>query len=759
MRAVRFIQEKVPFGLVVVFVAVLFTPMFGFVTPARADICSTVPAPANPWSDPFSRIMAPPLDDDGNISVDPDPDPLQYGEVPLYKWYGTNYKFFAYDASCNWGTDLVWTAGASTDTAIYQVATYPFAIAYGVTVIAMADTWKDSLDSAVEDVTSALGETMFAALATIVITVAGLLALFAARSGDVPKVFGQAMWVICLIGVAALSIANPQVFTKLADDSVTSLVTTAGKAVPAGEAEKEDSVVDPADLTALQKATGNLDSINRDVYFRGWLQGQLGDADGVAAKKHGGNLFRATHLTWWEGRTVQRDPEGAGQEILDRKETLFKDTVSAIEEDDPAAFEHIKGQGVNRLGTVVATILQAWLALPFYIVAMIAVGVALVTIRIVVMLLPMLTLAGMMEPARMWMLGVLQKYSKNVIIAPLAFAGAMVNITVVGVLFRSDLPMVVKVFLSVVVMIVLWTLIKPPILPGAVSSRLGAMVRRAASTAAGIKIAGATKPAEQTENSDQPQSPESNRSGAAPRPSKESRPVAGMVGSSYIGEERQLPASVGYASPGSEVAKVNRPAAGSAPNWVPVTRVSGAPESPQPEQPTEYRAAAGTSSHARGELPAVPSDHGQQKPNPWVQEASTPSGNSDATASGTDTPQRSVRTVYTSTPLNTPQERPETETEQSRPVTAPQGTVPQQPHQEDSRGAAGTYTQGPQEVPVRTLDDSQVREPDAVWMPESHRPVAAEHEGVSEANLGRDENGNQTFVVWVPESSQGGEQR
>lgn len=765
MRAVQFFREKIPFGLVMVFVAIVLTPVFAVSAPARADICSEVPAPANPWTDQFSRIMAPPVGDDANITVDPGPDPLQHEEVPLFKWYGTNYQFFAYDASCNWGTDLVWTAGASSDSSLYQVATYPFAIAYGVTVIAMSDGWKEALDSAVGDVTATLGESMFAALAGIVITVAGILALWASRSGDVPKVFGQAMWVTCLLGVAAVSIASPQLLTNSADRAVTSLVTTAGSAVPAGAADGEESVVDPDDLTALQKVTGNLDSVNRDVYYRGWLQGQLGDADGVAATEYGDALFRSTHLTWWEGRTVQLDPEGAGQDILDRKEESFKDTVDAIEDEDPAAFEHLKGAGVNRLGTTVATILQAWLALPFYIVAMIAVGVALVTLRIVVMLLPMLTLAGIMEPTRMWMLGVLQKYSKNVVIAPLAFVGALVNIAAVGALFRSDLPMVVKVFLSVVLMIVLWTLIKPPVLPGAVSSRMGSMMRRAASTAAGIKLAKATGSSGEREDSESKDSQGAPRTTGDARPRKESRPVAGAVESGYIGESRQLPAATGNSTAGTEVAKVNRPAAGSAPTWVPVTRTSDAPETQQPgttpEQPVppgEYRAAAGTSGQPRGELPAVPSEYGQRNPNPWVQDAPNQSGTDGSTSGGTDAPQRSVRMVYTSPPLDAPQERPEAEAGQTRPVNVPDAAGPQKPP-EEPRSGAGAYTQGPQEVPVRTLDDDQVREPDAVWMPDSHRPVAAEHEGVSEANLARDENGNQTFVVWVPENSQGGEQR
>src|SRR5699024_11472213 len=94
------------------------------------------------------------------------------------------------------------------------------------------DDWKQALDSAVESVTGILGQTMFTALVGIVVTVAGLLAFWAARIGDAPRLFRPFLWVVCLIGVAASSIPTPQSFTKPTDTAVTSLVTTAGGVGP-----------------------------------------------------------------------------------------------------------------------------------------------------------------------------------------------------------------------------------------------------------------------------------------------------------------------------------------------------------------------------------------------------------------------------------------------------------------------------------------------------------------------------------------------
>src|SRR5690625_1672493 len=760
MTRLQALSNRVPFGLVVLFLIVVMTPTFLTAQPAHAAICADAPAPANPWNDDFSRIMAPPLDEDGNIAVTPKPDPFENSDTPLYEWYGTNYTFSAYDASCNWGTDFIWSVGASGDSSLFAWATYPFAIAYGVTVIVMGDDWKQALDSAVESVTGILGQTMFTALVGIVVTVAGLLAFWAARIGDAPRLFRQFLWVVCLIGVAAISIANPQYFTKTTDTAVTSLVTTAGGVVPDGTDGAEEAA-DDEEATAQDKVLRNLDSINRSVYYRAWLQGQLGDADGVAATEYGPQLFKATHLTWWEGRTVQMDPEGKGQEVIDAKNDAFERTVDAIESADPDAFEHIKGKNVQRTGTIISAILQAWLSLPFYIVAIAAVGVALVTLRVVVMLLPMLALAGMMEPSRMWMLGVLQRYSRNIVIAPLAFAGALVNVTIVGALFRSSLPWAAKVFFAAVIMFVLWGLIKPTVLPGSVASRGASMLRRTMATVAGFKIAGAgqrqpsdTSSGEQKENAsqDDPSGSRTNRGNKSYRPVARAvvRPVAEdrSLESARVPEGRQLPSATGGTEAQRRV-RVQRTAYGAVPmgpaagsgvrteegpspsgGYVPAAGTTDAPRSPQ-ERPAE----------APVRHPWVQASPGAQ----WEQRALPPASASQDSAPRGRAGSTAVPVVYS--PAAAQEAAPTIPRAAS---TAPEGRVPEQ------RGSAAGRTT-PEQVPVR--DHGPVREPDAVWMPESARPVAGERDGVSEANLSRNENDEQVFIVWTPEESEGGGRR
>lgn len=760
MTRLQALSNRVPFGLVVLFLIVVMTPTFLGGQPAHAAICADAPTPANPWNDDFSRIMAPPLDEDGNIAVTPRPDPFENSETPLYKWYGTNYTFFAYDASCNWGTDFIWSVGASGDSALFAWATYPFAIAYGVSVIVMGDNWKQALDSAVESVTGVLGETMFTALAGVVVTVAGLLAFWAARTGDAPRLFRQLMWVVCLIGVAAISIANPQYFTKTSDTAVTSLVTTAGSVVPDGTDGAEE-VDEDEEVTAQDKVLRNLDSINRSVYYRAWLQGQLGDADGVAATKYGPQLFKATHLTWWEGRAVQVDPEGKGQEILDSKASAFERTVDAIESEDPDAFEHIKGKNVQRTGTIISALLQAWLSLPFYIVAMAAVGVALVTLRVVVMILPMLALAGMMEPSRMWMLGVLQRYTRNIVIAPLAFAGALVNVTVVGALFRSSLPWAAKVFFAAVIMFVLWGLIKPTVLPGSVASRGASMLRRTMATVAGLKIAGAGQ-RQQSDVSNGEQkgnvTPDSPSESGTNRGSKSYRPVARAVDrpvaedrsleSARVPESRHLPS----ATDGTEAqrrVRVQRTANGAVPMGSAAGSGVRAEDGPSPSD--GYVPAAGTTDapHSPQERPAeAPARHPWVQASPgtqWEQRALPPTPAPQDPTPRRRTAGMAVPVVYS--PAAAHEAGPSVPREAS---TAPEANVP------DRRGSAASGTT-PEQVPVR--DDGTAREPDAVWMPESARPVAGERDGVSEANLSRNENDEQVFVVWTPEESEGGGRR
>ena len=55
------------------------------------------------------------------------------------------------------------------------------------------------------------------------------------------------------------------------------------------------------------------DTINRSTVYRSWLAGVFGDPDSPTATKFGPSVFKATHFSWAEYDTYQRDPTGAGK--------------------------------------------------------------------------------------------------------------------------------------------------------------------------------------------------------------------------------------------------------------------------------------------------------------------------------------------------------------------------------------------------------------------------------------------------------------
>lgn len=457
LKAKAFLS-RLPVGIVLMFLAVTVLVPITSAEPARADLCADAPVPSNPWDHDLSMIYRPKLE--GGVVTTPKP-AQAFGadrDTTLAQMYGINYRFVAYDASCNWGTDSLFTFAADTDSSMFAFAEYPVAFATIASVFTLDDSWRNSLDGAVDGVVKELGAGLFASLAGLMILLGGVGVLLGARKGDISKAFTNLMWVIVVIGGVAATMAIPNQITDTSEDALMSVVDTGVAALPGASDAPEDA-------TSMSKVGTVIEPLNTDILYRNWLQGQFGSAEGVGAKNYGGQIYKATHLDWWEGRTVINDPTGEGQKIIDAKQKLFKDTVDKIEKEDPRAFEYLKGKNTSRMGSTATAILQAWLTLPFFVIGMLSVGVALVTIRIIVMLLPIILLGGLFEPSRNWMLGVLQKYSGNIVRAPLTFIAALANAAIVSAIYKSDAPAFGKLLLAVVTMIVLWGIAKPQVTP------------------------------------------------------------------------------------------------------------------------------------------------------------------------------------------------------------------------------------------------------------------------------------------------------
>lgn len=784
MTRVRVALSKFPLAMIAVLLLGFIVIPTVSAPPARADLCSSPPTPANPWSDSWSLAYAPPTTSDGKIAIEPPEDPFAEGSsTRLTQWYGTNYQIFAYDPSCNMGRDYVYNMMAGQQTDTYRIATIPYATASAVTTIAMGGSWRTDLDNAVSEVTGALGEGMFNALAGVFFTIAAVVAFWASRRGDVPRVMTNFMWGLAVLAMAGISINSSAALTEAVDGTVDSVVQTAGDTVPGGPADKErdepltgnqSGAAQDAQDERVSNVLGNLDAINRDVLYRGWLEAELGSADGVAATKYGPQLYKSTHLTYWEGYTVLHDPNGKGQEIIDTKAESFKETVENIKDEDPQAYAYINGKDTHRTSTILWAILQTFLSLPFYIIAMAAVAVALVTVRIVVMLLPVIALGGTLEITRGWFLGIVQKYSGNIVKAPFAFIGALVNVAAVGALFRTALPAWAKLFFAIVLMIILWGMVKPQVTPIPLARAGMGVIRKGASLLAMRRMmsGGAQQQAPSPSPTDKSNaSPSANRSTAqkpvaqgqdAPQFTRPSRYRDRYVnhGRTYVPASASVP--VERVGGGADQA----PAAGDS-HSLPVPRTADSralpaagstdTAAPRGAELDGYTPAAGVDTRTpapapRGleawlqgparQLPAAPST--RQAPEVPVVRARSVGTPPTHSAPGAERP--SGRPTSTSVPAQAPTEAP-----------APAPASPER----EAAAAAGSpaRSQGPTEATMPVRDASAPLSPDAIWTPQNPNPSAPQaggQEGVSEANLTYRADGSRVFQVWTPEAAGSG---
>lgn len=749
MDRLRVLRSRVPFPLVLVmFFALLVLPVM-VASPARADLCAEQPTPVNPWSDSWSVGSAPPADG-ANVTVDPPEDPFKDGsKTRLSSWYGFQYQITSYDASCNWGTDGIFRTRSNMESSIFNLAGLPFGLAQGVTVLSLQPSWRGTLDQAVESVTQALGDGIWTAFAGLGVTLAAVIAMWIARTGDISRVITQALWVVAVMAIAGVSITNSSFLTGSVDKATDEVVSVAGGTITemgGGAASKDES---ETKSVAVSNTLDSIDAMNRDIMYRGWLEAQLGSADNVASTKHGEALYKSMHLTWWEGRAVLYDPSGKGKEIIDQKKENFKNVVAEIEKDDPQAFEYLKGKETSRTGVVIMTLLQAYLSLAFFIVAMAAVGVALMTIRLLVMMLPVIGLAGLLEQTRPWFMGILQKYSGNLVKAPLSFCAAIVNVTVLGALFNSSLPSWSKLFLAVVMMVLLWGLFKPQVLPVPIAQKGFSMARRATTYLAGMVAGRAARPRE-----DAPAAPEkSSKQKASPSPSD--APVAGSQAlPAGAPEPKQLPASQArrkshpFERQEAGPAPQAQPQA-AGPQWVPVVRTDGPRELPpgvrgEQEPPTTQNPrvaddgdnpAAGTTGAPAARRPRIGS---------WEQDApaAAPSGPQEGMQHQDDR----VRVVYSDGRAEARQiasaPRPTAHT-----AEAPKGAPAEAPTEAPKESP---MVSGYERVKVRDAPSSSGAVSGEVWAPrKSDGDEDARREGVSESNLRR-QNGKPVFQVFTP---------
>jgi hypothetical protein len=434
---------------------------------AEKGKCLTEPTPASP-NDGLLGILSKPPAEGEDIAGSGDPwdekNPSNMIDV-----YGFNVKFFTYDTGCFPGSGMVPDLQRSFDNfgmsvlLFFEQAAYTF-----ISFTLSPGDWLGDFDTTVATLSSIVKEGVFTPWIAVGLLVAGGIALWFAAKGRISRTATGVIWAIAVLGISATMLDYPTKVTDIFDGAMNDAVS-----IIAGANASDNE-------TAEEAVDEQFEEIHRRTMYDQWLAANFGDPDSKAAEDYGPRLFKATHLTFDEAKTLDGDDEDKRKELLDQKKDDFKSVTDDINDNYPYIYDSkIKGAQL-RLGNTFGAGISLFAALGFTILAGIWVLLSFILIRIFVVLAPIGAPIGVLEAARAFVLKFGSKFGLFLIVGPMFFIAALLNMRIATAMLRADLPMFVKLLILVVVTIILWKLFKP------ISGPAGEMLKSSGRKVAGL---------------------------------------------------------------------------------------------------------------------------------------------------------------------------------------------------------------------------------------------------------------------------------
>jgi hypothetical protein len=429
--------------------------------PVAAKACASAPSPAKPSNGlPGMFYPKPSSASTGDPFTDPG--------VTIADVYGYSYKWQTYDTGCLPGSDQL--AGGMTGIAnsTLAVASAVNAVTHQEFSLVIEPTWLGPLDDALRDATASLRRGFFTPWLTPVLLLVAVAVLWAASRADISSAVTTSGWAILVLVATTYVMNYPVASAHAVDDLVQMTVTTAAQGtveppVPyapdqIAPGQEGSLLAGPSVITPAQRAmNAQMDAINRNTLYAGWLMGTFGSATSHTAITYGPHLFRASHLSWAEAEQVEA---GNGGQILADKKQVWEDTAARIREVDPGAYGYVTGNN-GRWEAMFTVWMSIVTTMPFLIVAGVLVIVAYGAIRLVIPMAPALGVFGMLMPLRGWMLGVVTRAARFIAMGPLFWAGSLANLFFLTAIFSSDLAFALKYVLAFTLPILLFSLLMP----------------------------------------------------------------------------------------------------------------------------------------------------------------------------------------------------------------------------------------------------------------------------------------------------------
>lgn len=431
----------------------------GLVMPGKA--CAPAPNPAHPESGLPGKIY-------GKPATATDKDPFTDPTVPISDVYGYGYRWQNYDNGCLPGNKQA--VGITTGLANLMLSSCAAvnALVHNTLSLVVTPSWLAPLDTFLTQATATIKDGFWSPWLVPIILLVGAGILILAARANASGVVTAAGWALLVLVastyVMSYPVSSAQAVDGLIQQTVTSSATASGSEgnqIDGGSWETPEQ----RQARQLQNAgialNAQMDTINRQSLYSSWLEGTLGSSTNEIATKYGPDLFRASHLTWSEAATVNKDPSSDdAKAIIDAKKKLWDKTAGEVHSASDDAYGQLTGNNM-RWDAAISLALQTLLTMPFLVVAGVFVVIAFAVIRIAIPLVPAIGVFGMLGLTRGWVTSVVTNIGRYVIMGPLFWGGALVNLLFVSAMLKSSVPYAVKLILCLVIPLVLFKILRP----------------------------------------------------------------------------------------------------------------------------------------------------------------------------------------------------------------------------------------------------------------------------------------------------------
>ncbi|MBB2924004.1 hypothetical protein FHR80_002932 [Cellulomonas cellasea] len=438
-------------------------------TVSAIKACAPAPAPNRPSAGLPGKLTPPPPESSPG-------DPFSDPDVAISDVYGYSYRWANYDNGCvpgaSWGPGFVTGIG----NLLLAGAAATNALVHSTLGFVVDPTWLDPLDQTITEATDAVRTGVWAPWITVALVLVAATVLAAAARAEVSNAVTSAAWALLVLVATTYVMSYPISSARAVDGLIQQTVTASAQATSTDDAD------DAADALTRQ-----MDTINRNSLYSSWVEGTLGSSDSAVARDYGPDLFRASHMTWWEAETLDADPT-AGQALIEVKKTLWSETAAKVENSDPLAYQQLTGNQ-GRWDAAATVAIMTAITMPFLLVAGVFVVIAYTVTRLFIPLAPALGVFGMLELGRGWVIGVVGQLGRFLIMGPLYWIGALLNLALISSVFASDVPFALQAVIALALPLMLFKLLRPRTsVPGSrLARRLGRLAVRTAATKGAVK--------------------------------------------------------------------------------------------------------------------------------------------------------------------------------------------------------------------------------------------------------------------------------